>query len=107
MPPVESVSDRLALLGDFGLSVRLSPTAGPVDVLAILELPTNELGGIASEIEFLEPSPSLLVRTESLAGLQVEDGLQILEGSKAGLYIARAIVSEDDGEFSRIDIAEA
>lgn len=106
--PVESAADRLALLADFGLSVRLFPTSGePIDVLGILELPTSEIAGVALEAGFLEPAPSLLVRTAEFADFGVENRLEILEGTKSGGYIARAIVAEEDGEFSRVDIAES
>lgn len=104
---VEDSDDRAALLGDFGIAARISPAGGTVDLLALLDGPTRELGGVAGELEFLEASPSLIVRTEELSGLRVLDGVEILEGSRAGLYVARSIVAEDDGEFTRIDIAEA
>ena len=92
---VEDAADRAALLADFGLLVRFSPPSGAVELVGILDAPTREVSGIGSELDFLEPAPSLLIRTEDLGELRVEDPIEVLEGALAGSYLARYWFAED------------
>lgn len=107
MPPIEDETDRAAMLDDFGVAVRLVTSCGDLAIVALFDSPTREISGVASELDFLEPAPSILARTESISDLSVEDRVEIFDGPGAGSYIARTIVAEEDGAFTRVDLAEA
>lgn len=104
---VESAADRLSLLDDFGVAVRIFPGGLPVDIRGIADSPTTEVQGIATEVDFHEPAPTLLVRTEDLNGLKAEEGITVLEGPIAAAYIVLELLAEDDGAFTRIGLGDA
>lgn len=101
--PVESPSDRAALLNDFGSAVRIrSRRIGELRLTAIVEAPSAELAGQASELEFRIPDLSALVRTEETLGVRVEDELDVLDGPYCGEYVVTDRVREDDGAFTAL-----
>ena len=104
--PVELPGDRAALLADFGVAARITPSSGAVDVVGIFDRATAQVAGVASEVDVLTPSPTLLVRTEELGGLRVGQPVEVLEGPGADTYLAKSILAEDDGAFTRIELGK-
>jgi len=104
--PVEDSTDRAAMLDDFGVAVRLVTSCGEIELVALYDSPTREIPGVVTELDLLEPAPSILVRSESITGFHVEDRVEILDGPGVGSYMARSIVAEEDGAFARVDLAE-
>ena len=97
------------MLEDFGVPVRFTTTLGEVETTGLYDGPTENVSGVASELEFLEPSSSLFVQTSAviIASLSLEDPVEVLQGGGVGSYTVRSIVREDDGELSRLELAEA
>ena len=95
------------MLEDFGVAVRLLSDGSEFDWIGFFDAPTREIAGVSQELDFLEPAPSVLLPTSALAGFRVGSRIQVLEGPGAGDYLARSIVAEEDGVFSRVDLADA
>lgn len=98
--------DRLALLRDFGVAVRVTLSTGAVDLVGIVRGPTSNLDGVGSEVEFIESTESVLLRSEDVPGVRVEDPVQVLAGPYAGDYLVIRHLQEEDGAFTRLDLGK-
>lgn len=103
--PVESPSDRAALLSDFGSAVRIRGRRyGEIRTTAIVEAPSAELSGQATALDIRIPDLTAMVRTEVTPDVRVEDELDVIDGPYCGEYVVTDRVREDDGAYTRLGL---
>lgn len=105
--PLESLADRRALLAIDGVAVRIYPGGVPSDRVAQYDGPSEALStAFEGAPEVIRTAPSLFMLSEDLAGLAHGSRVEVLEGPGAGDWVAVRIERQDDGAFSRLQLAE-
>lgn len=89
-----------------GVAVRAHPAGGPLDLVAQFDGPTERIDTASGNAEVLEVAPSLYMLSEDLGGVVHGTRVEVLEGPGVGDYEVIRVSKEEDGAFSRVDLAD-
>lgn len=104
---LESAADRRALLAIDGVAVRIYPGGVPVDRVAQYDGPSEAIAtAYDGAPEVIQTAPTLYMLTEDLVGLVHGERVEVLEGFGVGDFIVAKAERQEDGAFSRIQLAE-
>lgn len=105
--PLESLADRRALLAIDGVAVRIYPGGVPADRVAQYDGPSEAIAtAFDGAPEVVRTAPSLFMLSEDLVGFSHGTRVEVLEGPGVGDWVAVRVERQDDGAFSRLELAE-
>lgn len=104
--PLESLEDRRAMLEIDGVAVRVHPGGVPTSRRAQYDGPSESIVPGFEGPEVIETAPSVYMLTDDAAGVVHGTRVEVLEGPGVGDYVAVKVTREDEGAYSRVQLAQ-